>query len=138
MDQNPAPTQRLGISPQVGKAFVAMLEADLKQNGRDVVERLRTEKPYDYLRIVVSLLPSEVPVGLRIEDLTDDQLAAALGILKPMIARKLQEERSLETAVPDPQGSDDAIFSADASEPIGGAPRETIDATLPLSDRSAT
>src|SRR5438034_10579293 len=123
MDQNP--TQRLGISPQVGKAFVAMLEADLKQNGQDVVERLRTEKPYDYLRIVVSLLPSEVPVGLRIEDMTDDELDAFLRILKPMIAQAQAAQANEALPPPEPVdpedqcGLDHAAFPADAGEALG-------------------
>ena len=54
-----------------------MLGADLAQNGKDTVERLRNDRPYDYLRIVVSLLPDDVPAR-RIEDMTDDELAILL------------------------------------------------------------
>jgi hypothetical protein len=75
-----------------------MLEADLAQNGEDVVEHLRKERPYDYLRIAVSLLPNEVPAR-RIEDMTDNELA----ILLRALAQQETAQPRPEPAKPDGQ-----------------------------------
>src|SRR5258705_1056077 len=100
MTQSPFRTQQLGIGPEMGKSFMAMLEADLAENGKDIIEYLRKERPYDYVRIVVSLLPNEVPTW-RIEDMTDDELAI---VLRALIAQQEALQRS-EPAEPDDQSS---------------------------------
>ena len=67
---------------------------------KDIIEYLRKERPYDYVRIVVSLLPNEVPTW-RIEDMTDDELAI---VLRALIAQQEALQRS-EPAEPDNQSS---------------------------------
>jgi hypothetical protein len=75
---NPAGRPR-GSRSKISEAFIAALNEDFAQHGVAVIERVRTEKPAEYLKIVASLVPRDInlnPPG--IEDLTDDELVDAL------------------------------------------------------------
>jgi hypothetical protein len=49
-----------GSKHKLSEEFIAALCADFEKNGKDVIEKVRTDKPADYLRIVASLVPKEL------------------------------------------------------------------------------
>ena len=57
------------------------LADDFEVHGKGVVEKVRTERPQDYLKIVASVMPKRMEVEdvgpvRRAADLSDDELAA--------------------------------------------------------------
>ena len=71
----------------LSEAFIAALHTDFAEHGVAVIERVRREKPAEYLKIVASLIPREIkldPPG--IEDMTDDKLLTALEQIKIVAA----------------------------------------------------
>jgi hypothetical protein len=57
-----------------------------------VIEKVRTDKPDAYLKIVASLLPRDINLNVRpLDELSDDQLLRKLAVLtdlaKPLLAR---------------------------------------------------
>ena len=62
-------------------AFLQALADDFEAHGKGVVEKVRAERPQDYLKIVASVMPKRMEVEdvdppRRAADLSDDELAA--------------------------------------------------------------
>ena len=60
------------------------LADDFEAHGKGVVEKVRKERPQDYLKIVASVMPKRMEVEdvgppRRAADLSDDELAAIVG-----------------------------------------------------------
>ncbi len=71
-----------GSRNALGEAFVAAMHADFVEHGPAVIEKVRTERPADYLKIVASLLPKEMALRRPEQELTDGELAEMLDALK--------------------------------------------------------
>lgn len=68
-----------GSRNQLGEAFVADLYADWQANGANVIERVREDRPQDYLKVIASILPKDVNVKVTaIESMNDDELNATI------------------------------------------------------------
>jgi hypothetical protein len=70
-----------------GDAFLQALADDFEAHGKGVVEKVRTERPQDYLKIVASVMPKRMEVEdvcppRKAADLSDDELAAIVGRAK--------------------------------------------------------
>jgi len=95
-----------GSRNKLGEQFIEDLYADWQAHGVVTLQRVRDEKPDQYLKVVASILPKDLNVNInQMDDLTDDQL--------------IQRIRSLDSAIRpflDAQG---------ASEPVGRAGPET-------------
>ena len=50
----------LGIRDALARSFLAALEADFKENATSVIQEVGNERSFDYLKIVIGLLPSEI------------------------------------------------------------------------------
>lgn len=59
---NPA-GKPLGAKNKISEKFITALTADFEQHGETVIERVRTEKPENYLKIVADLVPKDVNLG---------------------------------------------------------------------------
>lgn len=71
-----------GARNRLGESFIADLQRDWEENGADVLQRCREEKPADYVRVVASLLPKEVKITNPEKDLTDEELMDALDFFR--------------------------------------------------------
>jgi hypothetical protein len=60
--RNPAGRPK-GARHKLGTAFLEAMLADFTKNGEDVIEKVRGEKPDQYLKVVASILPKEIEVG---------------------------------------------------------------------------
>jgi hypothetical protein len=70
-----------GSRNRISEAALKALADDFDAHGVAVIEQVRTERPHDYLKIIVAVLPKRMEIedaGLsrRAADLTDDELAA--------------------------------------------------------------
>jgi hypothetical protein len=68
-----------------------MLE-DFQKHGRDAIERVRAEKPDQYLKVIASLLPRDInmrDMTPDADDMTDDELADRARFLQRSLASLL-------------------------------------------------
>jgi len=77
---NPAGRPK-GSRNKVSEKLLEALAIDFDGHGKDVIEKVRAERPADYLKIVASLVPKQMEIddlrtSRRAEDLSDDELAA--------------------------------------------------------------
>jgi hypothetical protein len=73
------PGRPRGSRNKLGEAFIAALAEDFAKHGPAVIEKVRTDKPEAYLKIVASLLPRDLNLNVnKLDDLTDEQLLARL------------------------------------------------------------
>lgn len=68
-----------GSRHKLGEQFIAGLQADFAENGPAVIEKVRTEMPHVYLKVIASVLPKELKIeqGMREHcDYSDAELLA--------------------------------------------------------------
>lgn len=58
---NPAGRPK-GARSKLGEDFLKKLQADFEEHGKEVIEKVRQEKPDAYLKVVASILPKEINV----------------------------------------------------------------------------
>jgi hypothetical protein len=61
--RNPAGRPK-GSRNKLSDAFLQALADDFEAHGKGVVEKVRTERPQDYLKIVASVMPKRMEVEL--------------------------------------------------------------------------
>lgn len=76
-----------GARSKLGEQFVAALQADFEAHGQEVIEKVRTERPQDYLKVLASILPKELNVNTNaLGEMSDDELAGTLITLRDLAA----------------------------------------------------
>ena len=77
-----------GGDSALGKGFVGALKADFARHGVSRIRKLRKQQPYDYLKLVASLLPQAFSAGVAQPppEVTEDQFARELEILQAFAA----------------------------------------------------
>ena len=96
-----------GARNRLQGAFLNALADDFDQHGKRAIERCRDEDPAAYLRAIVALMPKELEISRPLDDLTDDELAAALAAVRAIEAAR------------DPGAGDRAATGA---QPAAGVP----------------
>jgi hypothetical protein len=82
-----------GSRHKLGEAFLSALHDDFEKHGVEVIEKVRDERPHEYLKVVASILPKELNVTTNaVEELSDDELAAGIAALQSILAA--QEDAS--------------------------------------------
>lgn len=91
---------------------MSALADDFNEHGADAIMRARIEDPLGYVKVCASLMPKEVELSRPLDDITDEQLAAALATVRAIEAaqnpgggaeaevgvQQAQELRSLQEA----------------------------------------
>jgi hypothetical protein len=77
---NPAGRPK-GSRNKVSEKPLEALAIDFDDHGKEVIEKVRVQRPADYLKIVASLVPKQMEIddlrtSRRAEDLSDNELAA--------------------------------------------------------------
>ncbi len=87
---NPA-GRPVGARSKLGEAFLEQMLADFQQHGKAAIERVRLEKPDQYLKVIASILPREVNLGLDDDtaDMTDAELLERIERLRGVLAHVL-------------------------------------------------
>jgi hypothetical protein len=94
----------------VNEDFLLALAEHFDREGPKVIARLARDQPAAYMKICALLVPKELTVehSAGVESLTDEQLDAAIGAIREMLARRACEEpKAIEgtaeaTALPAP------------------------------------
>jgi hypothetical protein len=81
------------IRHSLGRAFLHAIEQDFWQHGPQLLVKMRDKHPAHYLKLIVSLLPEELLIEKAIETMTDEELAAVLDALRPIVTAKLAQAR---------------------------------------------
>lgn len=66
--------------------FLNALAEDFEEHGRKAIEACRTQDPSAYIRAIVALMPKELEIHKPLDDLSDDELAAALATVRAIEA----------------------------------------------------
>jgi hypothetical protein len=77
-----------GGDSAVGKAFISALKADFARHGASRIRKLRKQQPYDYLKLVASLLPQAFSAGIAqaTPPPSENEFARELEILRAFAA----------------------------------------------------
>lgn len=86
--QSGNPTGRpAGARNKLGEAFLEALCADFQDHGVDAIQKVRAEKPDQYLKVIASILPKEFHVKEgALTDMSDAELIATLATVRSLIA----------------------------------------------------
>jgi hypothetical protein len=95
---NPAGRPK-GSRNRLSETFLSALAVDFDQHGIWVIERVRMERPHDYLRIVVGALPKDMNMSLStrqrpLEFMTDAELTAILRDSEQFLAASQDNNQS--------------------------------------------
>jgi hypothetical protein len=66
--------------------FLNALADDFETHGKKAIEACRESDPSAYLRAIVALMPRELEITRPLDDLTDEQLEAALATVRALEA----------------------------------------------------
>jgi hypothetical protein len=79
------------------KRFLLDLAEDWQQHGREVFKRVRRESPAAYLKVCAMLVPREMKIEHKggIKEMSDEQLEAAIEMLKAIVDQKLAESAKI-------------------------------------------
>ena len=73
----------------MGEAFIADLYADWLAHGFATIEKVRTTRPADYLKVIASILPKDVNMNVSpFEHMTDAELEASIKRLLDDVAER--------------------------------------------------
>lgn len=80
--RNPAGRPK-GARSKLSEAFLQAFAEDFERYGKEVIEKVRTERPHDYLKVIATVTPRRMEIEdatpLRsASELTDDELAGII------------------------------------------------------------
>lgn len=67
-------------------AFVKALSKSFDEGGYEAIKRAQEEDPIGYVRVLAGLLPKEIEVKNSLDEISDDQLNAAIVAVKSILA----------------------------------------------------
>ena len=94
--KSPSKSGRKRPKKTLGDDFVEAVRADFRSHGAGVIAAVRADKPDQYLKIVLSVLPKDLPKGLHAEinhldALSDDEIRSRIrgleAVLRPFLAK---------------------------------------------------
>lgn len=76
---NLGPGRPKGSRNKLGEAFVTALHDDFQLHGVAAIEKVRDERPQDYLKVIASLLPKQVEIKeTAFDGISEEELAALI------------------------------------------------------------
>jgi hypothetical protein len=93
------PGRPKGSRNKLGEHFIGALCADFETHGPDVITRVREKDPAVYLRVIASVVPQTIVHEARLDELSDDELALYLGVLRDALSTRdtASEKREIAT-----------------------------------------
>ena len=87
--QNPRPKR---TKKTLGDDFLAAIRADFRAYGAGVIAEVRADKPDQYLKIVLSVLPKDFDVSInQLDGLSDEEIRSRIRNLEAVLRPFLQE-----------------------------------------------
>jgi hypothetical protein len=77
-----------GSRNKLTEDFLRAMSEDFSEHGPDAIRRTREEDPAVYVRVIASLMPKQLEVSRPLEELSDDELVAAVDALRSSLVRK--------------------------------------------------
>lgn len=68
------------------KKFLYDLAKDFDKNGKQAIVEMREKDPSSYIRAIVALMPKELEISRPLDELSDEQLNAALIAARAILA----------------------------------------------------
>lgn len=101
----------------LGDDFLVAVRADFRAHGAGVIAKVRTEKPDQYLKIALSVLPKGSDIDTNsLDALSDDEIRQRIHGLEAVLRPFLREKPNLEKpGLEKPGGGEEGI-----SEPAQG------------------
>ncbi|WP_050596168.1 hypothetical protein [Mesorhizobium sp. WSM1293] len=91
----PATTQkppRKRAKKTLGDDFLAAVRADFRTHGAGVIAEVRADKPDQYLKIVLSVLPKDFDAKInQMDGLSDDEIRSRIRALEAVVKPFLEE-----------------------------------------------
>jgi hypothetical protein len=79
---NPAGRKK-GFRNRLGEAFLQDMLSAWEANGKAAIDRVIEERPHEFIKAVAGILPKDVNIRTEaVQELSDDELAAALAALR--------------------------------------------------------
>jgi hypothetical protein len=79
--RNPAGRPK-GARSKLSEAFLQAFAEDFERYGQEVIEKVRTERPHDYLKVIATVTPRRMEIEdatmRSASELTDDELAGII------------------------------------------------------------
>ncbi len=80
--RNPAGRPK-GSRNKLNETFLQALAEDFEANGKEVIEKVRKDRPQDYLKVIAAVLPKRMEIedatpARPASELTDDELATII------------------------------------------------------------
>lgn len=74
-----------GSRNKLGEAFIEAMHDDFLDHGKAVIEKVRAEKPDQYLKVIASILPKELHVkDASLDDMSDNELIELLAAVRSL------------------------------------------------------
>ena len=71
--------------------FLREMADDFAENGRAAIQMMRMEKPADYVRAIASLMPKELEITRPLDEVSDDDLNAAIIAVRAVLLAQQPE-----------------------------------------------
>lgn len=113
---NANPTGRpKGSRNKLGEVFIQALYNDFQDHGAGVIEKVRTEKPDAYLKVVASILPQKLEIE-RTDGLTDDERRSRIREIAEQLGAVVN--LGLVAGVGEASGRREEIARPDEDQPV--------------------
>lgn len=86
----------VGSKNRLQADFLREMADDFAEHGREAITVMRTEKPAEYIRAIASLMPKELEITKPLDDVSDEELNAAITAVRAVIAAQAVGEGSTD------------------------------------------
>lgn len=92
MDDPPPRKPRARTKKTLGDDFLAAVRADFRAHGAGVIAEVRADKPDQYLKIVLSVLPKDIDAAInQLDILSDEEIRSRIRALEAVLRPFLEE-----------------------------------------------
>lgn len=74
-----------GARSRLQENFLAVLANDFKENGEAAIQKMRVERPSEYVKCIASLMPRQLELDRPMQEMTDDELYAGIAALQRLV-----------------------------------------------------
>lgn len=83
-----------GARSKMSETFLLAMKEDFEEHGIEAIREVRKERPYDYLKLIASLLPKNFAILPETPDAEDEEPVSAIDELFERFAREEEENAS--------------------------------------------